>query len=399
MEQRIYSVTQLTRRIKELLESSFPRLWIEGELSNAKLHSSGHFYCTLKDQTAQISCAMWRSRVGRLSFRPENGLKVLVEADLQVYERGGNYQLIIQSIHPAGVGALQLAFEQLKKRLHGEGLFDPTRKRPLPRHPERVGIITSPTGAAVRDMISVFRRRFPGLELVLCPVRVQGDGAAEEIADAIEAMNRVDGIEVIVVGRGGGSLEDLWAFNEERVARAIAASAIPVVSAVGHEVDYTIADFVADLRAPTPSAAAELVVRDRSELAGEVAYLRERTEQVLLQRFATHRDRVSAIADSYAFRRPQDLLYQRMQQLDEYERRLAGHLSHRLELSRSRLDAAEQRLQAANPTSLLRKGYALCMKDGLPVRSIDQLHVGDDVTITLHDGDAGATVTTIGNRS
>ncbi len=253
MDRHIYTVSSLTHEIKMLLETSFPRLWVEGEISNYKAHSSGHIYFTLKDENAQIRCAMWRFKAGELLFRLEDGLKVIVEADIQVYEKSGNYQLIVQQLQPAGIGALQLAFEQLKQRLRAEGLFDEAHKKPLPTFPERVGVITSPTGAAIRDIISVVHRRFPAVQLILYPVRVQGEGAAEEIVHAIKDFNEFKEVDVLIVGRGGGSLEDLWAFNEEKVARAIYASRIPVVSAVGHEVDFSISDFVADRRAATPT--------------------------------------------------------------------------------------------------------------------------------------------------
>ncbi|HFE62791.1 MAG TPA: exodeoxyribonuclease VII large subunit, partial [Caldithrix sp.] len=249
MEKRVYTVSDLTREIKQVLESSFPRLWVEGEISNLKRHSSGHLYFTLKDSNSQLNCAMWRFRVGQLLFQPQDGMKVLVEGDVQVYERGGYYQLIVNQIQPAGIGDLQLAFEQLKKKLHAEGLFDESHKKRLPQFPERIGVVTSPTGAAIRDIVSVVSRRFPGVQLIINPVRVQGETAKEEIAQAIREFNEYGKVDVLIVGRGGGSLEDLWAFNEEVVARAIFDSKIPVISAVGHEIDYSISDFVADRRA------------------------------------------------------------------------------------------------------------------------------------------------------
>ncbi|HXX64370.1 MAG TPA: exodeoxyribonuclease VII large subunit, partial [Bacteroidota bacterium] len=265
------TVTELTRHIKQVLELGFPQLSVQGEVSNFKRHTSGHVYFTLKDEGAQLSCVLWRSRAATMHFLPGDGLKVVASGRISVYEVRGSYQLDVQSIRPVGVGELQAAFERLKKKLAEEGLFDEARKRALPPFPRRIGIITSATGAVLHDMMNVFRRRFPSLEVILSAVRVQGAGASEEIVQALDAFNEFGPPDVVILARGGGSLEDLWPFNEEPVARAIARSRAPVVSAVGHETDFTIADFVADLRAPTPSAAAELVVPDRRELLENVS--------------------------------------------------------------------------------------------------------------------------------
>ena len=398
IERQVYTVTHLTRQIKELLENSFPRLWVEGELSNFKRHTSGHLYFTLKDENAQISCAMWRFRAGTLPFAPESGMKVLVEGDVQVYEKGGNYQLIIQQIQPAGIGALQLAFEQLKRKLHAEGLFDASHKKPLPAFPERIGVITSPTGAAIRDIISVLTRRFPGIEILLYPVRVQGDGAAQEIAEAIADFNRYGEADLLIVGRGGGSLEDLWAFNEEIVARAIYASGIPVISAVGHEVDYSIADFVADHRAPTPSAAAEIAVRDRREVAGELNYYREKLTTVFRKQIDNQRTRLQRIQEGYGFRRPLDMIYQSNQRLDELQRSIGASLNYYLQLQRSRLEKLEQQLRAINPEAILQRGFSICYKDGKIVKDIAQLEENDPVRIQLAQGWFAAEVQQKGDR-
>lgn len=261
------SVTDATRMIKTLLETTLPMMWIEGEISNFTHHSSGHMYFSLKDPTSQISCVMWKGRNRSMHFRPQDGMKVLVNGRVTVYERRGNYQLDVWQMLPGGVGALQQAFEQLKIRLSEEGLFDEKYKRPLPKYPRRIGIVTSPTGAAIRDLHSVLSRRWPSAELILRPALVQGTGAAEDIARAIEEFNEYGEVDVLIVGRGGGSLEDLWAFNEEVVARAIFHSKLPIISAVGHEIDFTIADFVADLRAATPSAAANWWRRMRARFS------------------------------------------------------------------------------------------------------------------------------------
>ncbi|RMI14367.1 MAG: exodeoxyribonuclease VII large subunit [Calditrichaeota bacterium] len=396
MDSFVYTVSRLTREIKELLEQSFPRLWVEGEISNFKQHTSGHIYFTLKDEQAQIRCAMWRYRANTLLFRPEDGMKVVVEADLQVYERGGNYQLIVHQIQPAGKGELHVAFEQLKRKLHAEGLFDAAHKKPIPRYPERIGVVTSPTGAAIRDIVSVLRRRFPAVEIVLYPVRVQGEGAAEEIARAIEAFNAYGEVDVLIVGRGGGSLEDLWAFNEEVVARAIFASEIPIISAVGHEVDYSIADFVADRRAPTPSAAAEIAVRNRLEVKGELNYYREKLPRLLLNRIDGYRKRLENLRTGYGFRRPLDVVYQHRQRLDELQRSLARMCIHRIQLHRSRIANLQHQLQALNPHTILQRGYSICYRDGQIVRDVGQLRLSDVVDVKLARGEFSAEVKHLG---
>ncbi|MGH7273038.1 MAG: exodeoxyribonuclease VII large subunit [Nitrospiria bacterium] len=278
---QILTVTELTLLIKREVEGTFSDVWVEGEISNLKIPSSGHIYLTLKDQASQLKAVIFRSLGRNLKFQPKDGQQILCRGHLTVYEPRGEYQLVIDYLEPKGIGALQLAFEQLKGRLRAEGLFDETRKRPLPMLPQRIGIITSPTGAVLQDMLKILDRRFPSLSILISPVPVQGEGAAAEIVRAIEDLNARGGLDVLILARGGGSLEDLWSFNEESVARAIAGSRIPVISAVGHETDYTIADFVADLRAPTPSAAAELVVRPKQELAGQIQSLKDRIRHTI----------------------------------------------------------------------------------------------------------------------
>lgn len=397
MDQKIYTVSLLTREVKELLEMSFPRLWVEGEISNLKFHSSGHIYFTLKDEDSQINCAMWRFRTNQLLFRPQDGMQILVEGELQIYEKGGIYQLIIHQIQPAGVGALQQAFEELKKKLHGEGLFDEQYKKPLPPYPEKIGIITSPTGAAIRDIVSVATRRFPAVQLVLYPVRVQGEGAAEEIVDAIRDFNEYGEVEVLIVGRGGGSLEDLWAFNEEIVARAIFESKIPVVSAVGHEIDYSISDFVADYRAPTPSAAAEMIVKDRSELMGVVNYFQERLETVLEKLIKDHKEQLNSYLNSYAFRKREDLIFQKMQQVDDLQKFLLMGISHSFKLKDQNLQRFIRHLSALNPGSILNRGYSICYKDKQIVKNVNQLNLHDTINVTLAHGKFSSEVKSVVN--
>jgi exodeoxyribonuclease VII large subunit len=386
MEKRIYTVSSLTKEIKEFLETSFPRLWVEGEISNYKQHSSGHLYFTLKDENAQIRCVMWRFKANDLLFRLEDGMKVLLEGDIQVYERSGNYQLIIQQIQPAGIGELQLAFEQLKKRLHEEGLFDEEHKKTIPVFPESIGVITSATGAAIRDIVSVISRRFPSAQVILLPVKVQGEGAAREIVDAIQGFNQHRKVDVLIVGRGGGSLEDLWAFNEEIVARAIYDSEIPIISAVGHEVDYTIADFVADRRAPTPSAAGEIAVPDYREISGVLAYYDEKFSNAIQQMIENYRDFIEAKRTSYAFRRPEDLLYQKIQRLDEITRQIQRAARHLLELNHQQLENKRQQLRALSPIDVLRRGYSICYKDGKIIKEVGQVKVLDLVQVRLSRG-------------
>jgi exodeoxyribonuclease VII large subunit len=382
----ILTVTELTRKIKQILEGGFSSVALQGELSNVKVHTSGHMYFSLKDEGAQISGVMWRSRVPSLTFAPEDGTKVVVTGRVTVYEPRGQYQIDASSMRPLGVGELQVAFEKLKQKLAAEGLFDSARKKPLPEFPMRIGLVTSETGAAYHDMLTVFRRRFPALTVVLRPARVQGTGAAEDIARAIGEFNELGGLDVLIVGRGGGSLEDLWAFNEEIVARAIAKSRIPVISAVGHEVDFTIADFVADLRAPTPTAAAELAVPDRRrllEVLGESFYTMRAHVASLIE---DHRLHVRSLLGSYAFNRPVDLLRQSSQRFDEATRTLISTTDHRHALARARVIALQQRFASLDPRLVLKRGYAIVSRDGRFVDGRAMLRSGDVIDVEFHDG-------------
>ena len=391
-EKNVVTITELTRQIKQSLETNFPRMWVEGEISNFKHHTSGHLYFTLKDEGAQLSAVMWRSRVANLTFPPEDGMKVIARGSITVYPPRGNYQIDVEQIQPVGIGELQLAFERLKQKLAAEGLFDPAHKKPIPEFPERIGIITSETGAALQDIRSVLSRRHPSVEVILASVRVQGVGAAEEIAEAIEQMNRYDGIDVLIVGRGGGSLEDLWAFNEERVARAIYASKIPIVSAVGHEIDFSIADFVADLRAPTPSAAAELVVRDRTELLEDIGNLCYTMRGAIDTQMSSFRERVASLLTSYSFNRPRDLVREFSQRVDEFDRSLGFSFNHIARAAHQRYDSLRYHLQALNPHGVLKRGYSIVRKEGRIVSSVRLLHRGDEAEIQFHDGTIGVQV-------
>lgn len=393
-DSKIYSVTELTREIKVLLETTIPVIWLEGEISNFKLHSSGHMYFSLKDQGAQIPCVLWRGRNQALPFTPQDGMKVLAQGRVTVYEKRGAYQFDVVKMQPAGIGELQLALEQLKQKLFAEGLFDDAHKKPLPKFPDRIGIVTSPTGAAIQDLIHILNRRFSGIEIILNPVKVQGEGAAQEIARAIDEFNEYGEVDVLIIGRGGGSLEDLWAFNEEVVARAIFRSRIPIISAVGHEVDFSISDFVADMRAPTPSAAAELAVSDRQELSHKIILWLKKMYTTVLNDIQFQQQRLINISRSYGFRRPPDLIHQHQQRLDELTRSLERNQVHRLQLLNEKLATVSQKLSVLAPTSILKRGYSICYKieDNSIVKNAQQLQAEDQVKIKFYIGDILGTV-------
>src|SRR6202163_2206651 len=343
-ERRALTVSELTARIRDLFARNFTDIWVTGEISNCHEAQSGHIYCTLKDERAQLKCVCFKNQLRTMKFRPEDGLRVTVRGSISVYESRGEYQIYIEHIEPVGLGALQLAFEQLKKRLEAEGLFTAESKKPLPLLPSRIGLITSPSGAAVCDVVRILRRRFRNVHLTVYPVRVQGDGASKEIVRAVQFFNRRLMVDVLILARGGGSLEDLWAFNEEEVARAIFASEIPVISGGGHETDFTIAHFVSDVRASTPSAAAELVVQTRRKLNKHLADLRETLASLLRYRLLDLSKRVHELTARRGFRRPLDLLRQRRQRADEMTSRLALGLRARLEQSRKRFTALHLRI-------------------------------------------------------
>ena len=356
--QPIYSVSQINRQVRLILEDNLPILWVEGEISNWLHHPSGHCYFSLKDKESQLRCVLWRDQARGLSFTPQDGMKVLAYGQITVYERGGQYQLNCYRLKPAGVGELGLAFERLKRRLEREGLFDPQQKLPLPPFPMRIGVVTSPSGAAIRDIIKVVGKRSPWIQIILAPVLVQGPGAAGEIAQAIRDFNLFGEVDLLIVGRGGGSIEDLWAFNEEEVARAIFASRIPIISAVGHEIDFTISDFVADARAPTPSAAAELATQDRRELWRRLESWGERMTRRMSGMVEEIGLRLDHLGQSYGFRRPPDLLAQSIQRNDESERRLLQAMQHLFELRGAKLSGLKARLRSLGPPGICAGGTA-----------------------------------------
>jgi exodeoxyribonuclease VII large subunit len=386
--ERVYTVTEITREIKGILEKGFPSIRVEGEISNYLLHSSGHRYFTLKDENSQIRCTLWRFKGNRLRFEPEDGMKVMALGDLTVYEKSGQYQLDVSELVPAGMGELEMAFRQLKERLFQEGLFDEEHKKPIPRFPQTIGVVTSPTGAAIRDIVRIVHDRFPAVDLVLRPARVQGDGAAEDIAQAIEDLNEYREVDVIIVGRGGGSLEDLWGFNEEVVARAIFHSQIPVISAVGHEIDFTISDFVADLRAATPSAAAQMVVEDRRDLLEQVRTGMGKLASILSNITDMSRHRLISVKESYGFRRPLDIITQRSQKVDEASRLLMIGEENLLRRKRDRLSLLGEKLKALSPSAILKRGYCVARKlpEMVVLTDAQMVKAEDRIELRLHKG-------------
>jgi exodeoxyribonuclease VII large subunit len=437
-ERKTWTVSELTARIRDLLAAQFANFWVEGEVSNYHEAQSGHLYFTLKDAKSQVRCVCFRQQVRLLKFRPEDGLHVIVRGSIGVYEPRGEYQIYVEHIEPVGVGALQLAFEQLKKRLEAEGLFDASRKKPLPVLPRRIGLVTSPRGAAVRDVVRILRRRFPNVHLILYPVRVQGEGAAAEIIKAIKFFNSAAMVDVLILARGGGSLEDLWAFNEETLARAIVASEIPIISGVGHETDFTIADFVADVRASTPSAAAELVVQTRQEFDRHVAELLQKMVHEIRYLISEERHRLRDLLGHPGWRRLEEQLRQYRQQADEFTSRLGQALLARLEklhrrftvaqtriaafdlrariaaqrvrieqrasdlgvrierflvAKRKRLERVALQLEERSPLRVLERGYAIVYDAaGNVLRSVDNIGLGDEVAVQLARGRLAAEI-------
>jgi exodeoxyribonuclease VII large subunit len=385
---KVFTVSELTAGVQLLLEEAFPAVWVAGEISNFKRHTSGHLYLTLKDSQSQLRAVMWRGNALRLRFQPADGLEVLARGHISVYAARGEYQLVVDDLHPKGVGALDLAFRQLKEKLQRLGWFDPELKKPLPRFPQRIAIVTSPTGAAIRDMLRIIPRRWPAADLLVCPVPVQGDGAAEAVATAIRLLNQLAGVDVMIVGRGGGSLEDLWAFNEEIVAEAIFHSRIPVISAVGHETDFTIADFVADQRAATPSEAAELVVPDQLELRKALDAIRQRLTSRLTERAKAARQQLQALAERRVFRKPLQRVRELEQRLDEWAER--AHRAMRLYLDRAcqRMASQAARLESLSPLNVLKRGYSLTWiaTDRTLIRSARQVQTGTRIVTRLGDG-------------
>lgn len=396
----VFSVTELTQNIKAHLENAFTRVWVSGEISNFVHHSSGHMYFSLKDTGAQLSAVMFRGQNRGLLFRPANGLQILAHGDISVYPPRGQYQMVIDQLQPAGAGGLHLAFEALKQKLAGEGLFDAIHKQPLPQFPKCIGVVTSVTGAAIRDMIQVISRRYPLAQILLYNAKVQGEGAAAEIVAGINYFNHQtdDGsslhrCDVLIIGRGGGSIEDLWPFNEEIVARAIYHSTIPIISAVGHEIDITISDLVADMRAPTPSAAAELVVPDQMVLRQGLAGISKQLPPLLSKRLNEMRSKLSGLTKSYALRRPQLLVQAKHQYLDQLNDSLQRSLSLRLQNSQIRLEHLTEKLSLLDPLKILGRGYSIIQNDlGQIIKTTDQVTLNQSVHVTVQHGTFDAKV-------
>jgi exodeoxyribonuclease VII large subunit len=390
------SVTQLNEFIKNLIDNTaqLNHVYVKGEISNFKNHyGTGHFYFTLKDDGGLIRAVMFRSSASKLKFMPENGMRVVLHGRVSAFVRDGQYQLYADSMEPDGVGALYIAYEQLKKRLESEGLFDPARKKPLPKIPTRVGIITSATGAAVRDMIHVAGRRFPFAKLILYPSLVQGPGAAAQLIEGVQYFNRTASVDVIILGRGGGSIEDLWAFNDETLARTVAASRIPVISAVGHETDFTICDFVADRRAPTPSAAAEIALPETAELKRKINNIISREYAVLTQIIARRREHLTRLAQSRGLTSPRNVIDDKRMNVAALTERLALSQSNALMIRQAQLKAIAGKMEALNPLSVLSRGYsAVYGEDGTIIKHTEQLNPGASVTFRLSDGEADAQI-------
>ena len=384
-----WSVGELTRRIRRLLEDevSFADLWVEGEVSNLSRSPSGHLYFTLKDAQAQIGCVVWRNTARRLLYLPEDGEAVLLHGRLGLYERGGRYQLHVDHLEAAGAGRLDAEFRRLKARLEAEGLFDAARKRPVPRRPRTIGLVTSRGAAALRDVLNVLRRRYPVARVLLSPTPVQGEEAPPQIVAALRHLDARDDVDLILVVRGGGSLEDLWAFNDERVVRAIADARHPVISGVGHETDFTLADFAADLRAPTPSAAAELATQGAEMLPQQIAALEEGLARGLRRRLEAASQRLVQLVAALERENPRRRIAEERQRLDELLLRGSRAYRHQLQLSRHRLKGREAQLAALSPTAVLRRGYAIVRReDGRPIPAAAQVAEGERVVIQWHDG-------------
>lgn len=390
----VHSVSDVNRYLKDLLagEPLLQGISVRGEISNFKQYPSGHCYFTLKDANSALKCVMFRSRAQYLRFLPQNGMQVVAGGSIAVYERDGVYQLYVDSLIPEGTGDLALAFEQLKEKLAAEGLFDPARKQPLPAFPKKIGVVTSSAGAVLRDIYRVSKRRWPGIQLVLYPVQVQGEGAAEQIARGIDFFAEEYAVDVIIAGRGGGSMEDLWAFNEEPVVRAIAACPVPLISAVGHETDFTLADFAADVRAATPSQAAELAVPDRSEVMRQVENLTGQLTRQVQRELALRRQRLEGLLNSRVMREPQSMLAERRQRLDFLLAGLQRTAKAELQSKQHKLGLILNRLAAINPAAVLGRGYGIVTKQDKLVSSIQAVEIDDELQLTFTDGHVQAKV-------
>ena len=388
INENFFTVSEISRGIRTSLEHKFSNIGVLGEISNVRKPSSGHIYLTLKDKNSQLQAVVFRNSASRIKFELKDGMEVISFGSITVYEPRGQYQLIINKIEPKGIGALQLAFQQLKEKLEKEGLFDSAHKKPLPFIPQKIGIVTSPTGAAIKDILNIIDRRLANVEILIYPVKVQGEGAAQEIAEAITGLNSDSDIDVIIAGRGGGSMEDLWAFNEEVVARSIYSSRIPIISAVGHEIDITIADLVADKRALTPSEAGELVVPRKDLLIEKIEKVKARLLQSLTGKLRLSKEKLVRIANSYAMKKPFDRLNRWQQRLDELAQRLNLNITHALNTEREKLSGIAGKLESLSPLKVLKRGYAITtrLENSKPLRNIIDLSKGDKIKTNLSKG-------------
>ena len=388
INEKFFTVSEITKGIKTSLEHKFSNIGILGEISNVRKPSSGHVYLTLKDKNSQLQAVVFRNSASRIKFELKDGMEVVSFGSVTVYEPRGQYQLIINKIEPKGIGALQLAFQQLKEKLEKEGLFDHAHKKNIPFMPKKIGIVTSPTGAAIKDILNIIDRRFANVEILIYPVKVQGEGAAQEIAEAITELNNYSDIDVIISGRGGGSLEDLWAFNEEIVARSIYNSKIPVISAVGHEIDLTIADLVADKRALTPSEAGELVVPRKDLLIEKTEKFKTRLLKSLTGKLRLSKEKLDRIANSYVIRQPFDKFNRWQQRLDDLSQRLNLNITHALNSEREKLSGIAGKLESLSPLNVLKRGYTITTKqeDNKSLRYITDLSKGDKIKTNLSRG-------------
>lgn len=394
IERQALTVTEVNLYIKQVIarDDILNNVLVKGEISNFKAHYSGHMYMSLKDETGVIRAVMFKSAASKLEFKPQNGMKIIARGRIGVYERDGQYQLYIEHMEQEGVGDLYTAFERLKQKLMDEGLFSPEHKKPLPKYPRRIGVVTAPTGAAIRDILNILSRRFSYSDVVLYPVLVQGESSAASIVSAIEYFNAVDDADVLIVGRGGGSIEDLWSFNEECVARAIFASHIPVISAVGHEVDFTISDFVADLRAPTPSAAAELVVPSKAELMDKFGNVYKRMYRCAMQIIERRRMQVKHLADSRVLRNPLEKINEDRIRIDNLTKVFINAANRLLDGKKQNLAVLSSKLDALSPLSSIERGFSMVRKDGRLVKSVEQVSSGDTIEVLVSDGGISATV-------
>ncbi|NOR65150.1 MAG: exodeoxyribonuclease VII large subunit [Candidatus Scalindua sp.] len=400
INEKFFTVSEITRKIRASLEHKLSNICVIGEISNVRKPGSGHVYLTLKDKNAQLQAVVFRNTASRTKFELKDGMEVVSFGSITVYEPRGQYQLIINKIEPKGIGALQLAFQQLKEKLEKEGLFDHAHKKNIPFIPQKIGIVTSPTGAAIKDILNIIDRRFANVEILIYPVRVQGDGAAQEIAEAISELNNYSDIDVIISGRGGGSLEDLWAFNEEIVARSIYNSRIPIISAVGHEIDITIADLVADKRALTPSEAGELVVPRKDLLIEKIEKFKARLLQSLAGKLRLSKEKLARIANSYAMRQPFDRLNRWQQKLDEFAQRLNLNITHALHTERDKLSGIAGKLESLSPLNVLKRGYTITTRqeDNKSLRDIKNLSKGDKIKTNLSKGSIISEIFSIEDR-